>query len=155
MPKSQLSWVSIPASSDTMESEELKMKQCWIKYIHTCIHTLSIRKLAADNGSSDQGCPKKESPDLVRRSIKLEDDGEDEDEEDDDDRLDVVGIGDNSRRESPGISRLSVGDSDLHLYCARKPNRCFQNLRNLAFWRAERFLWIVFALGGSTSSLQV
>jgi hypothetical protein len=70
-------------------------------YIHTYI--VYIRKLAADNGSSDQGCPKKESPDLVSRSIKLEDDGDEEDDEDDDDRLDVVGIGDNSRRESPGI----------------------------------------------------
>ncbi len=78
------------------------------------ISIIIIRKLAADNGSSDQGCPKKESPDLVSRSIKLEDDGEEEDEEDDDDRLDVVGIGDNTRRESPGISRLNVMDPAPH-----------------------------------------
>jgi hypothetical protein len=84
--------------------------------VYTYIHTLSFRKLAADNGSSDQGCPKKESPDLVSRSIKLEDDGEEEDDEDDDDRLDVVGIGDNTRRESPaGIHRISVRDPTPHL----------------------------------------
>jgi hypothetical protein len=79
------------------------------------ISIIIIRKLAADNGSSEQGCPKKESPDLVSRSIKLEDDGEEEDDEDDDDRLDVVGIGDNTRRESPaGIHRISVTDPAPH-----------------------------------------
>ncbi len=82
---------------------------------------MSIRKLAADNGSSELGCPKKESPDLVRRSIKLEDDGEEEDDEDDDDRLDVVGIGDNTRRESPaGIHRISATDPTPHFILQMK-----------------------------------
>ncbi len=33
MPKSKQSWISIPVSSDTVESEGRQMKQCWIKYI--------------------------------------------------------------------------------------------------------------------------
>ncbi len=47
MPKSQLATAlgSIPASSDTVESEGRQMKQCWIKYFTNC------KKLNSDSSS--------------------------------------------------------------------------------------------------------
>jgi len=44
---------SIPASSDTLESEGRQMKQCWIKYLYKKVeYSVSISKLWAKNNFS-------------------------------------------------------------------------------------------------------
>ncbi len=45
IPKSQQSWVPIPASSDTVESKGRQIKQCWITYIKRKVPKKPFKKI--------------------------------------------------------------------------------------------------------------